>query len=198
MNLQILLLTEWFIAPVQLVYFTFHKHIVKNKILQFVGICSNSNVSRKLFHCATMDSAIGCFKHVSVVTVQADLSAALLPSVLWLLYPWKFCARSRRQTWRNLSTIWKEKLYVFQLLHHRPGGSAASWHFCDILLFPVWRNPCVVNEVSFTTPMCKHFRWLLPGNSGPSMKEYGNWETGCVLCVELMEDQEELCWMSLI
>lgn len=96
---------------------------------------------------------------------------------------------TRIQTWRKWATIWKEKPCVFQQRLLLRGCSTASWHHADrrimvLMMFPVWRSLCVVNEVSFPTPKCRHFRCLLPGTFGHSMKESRIWATGFVLCVE--------------
>lgn len=94
-KLQIIFLPEWFIASLQVIYFTLHKRFVKNKIHQFVDLCSISNVSRKVFYCHTTTSAFHCFANVNV-NFSIDFSAAVLSPVLWILHPWTFCTRTCR------------------------------------------------------------------------------------------------------
>lgn len=177
---------EWCIALLQVIYFTLHERFVKNKIHQFVDLCSISNVSIMVFpNNICMSQICECCHFLNRFHCCSSPILALGITSMGIQY-----TDTRIQTWRKWTAIWKEKPCVFQQLH-RHGCSTASWHYCDmciiiiLTLFSMWRSLCVGSEVSFPTLMYRHFRCLSPGTFGHSMKEYGIWATGCGLCVDL-------------
>lgn len=160
-----------------MIYFTLHKRFVKNKIHQFVDLCSICNVSRKVFNCPTTASAFQCFACVNVVNFSIDFSAAVLSPVLWLLHPRTFCTRTCgykhggiKQQFEKRSCTYSNSFCALAVVAQIPGsGSVVT---CLLMLFSIRRNLCVVSGASFTTVTCRRFRCLLPGTFGHSMKRY--------------------------
>lgn len=174
---------EWFLASLQVIFFTLHEHFVKNKIHQFVDLCSISNVSRMVFHMQNtvcMSQICDCFQFLNRFQCCSSPIPALATTSMGIQY-----TDTRTQTWRKWTAIWKEKPWVFHQLHSR-GCNTSSWHYCDMfiiiifILFSMWRSLCVGREVSSPTPMYRLFRCPSPGTFGHSTKEYGIWALGCV------------------
>lgn len=63
-NWKILFSKEWFIVSLQVIYFALYERFVKNKIHQFVDLCSISNVSSKDFYIHNIVSV--CLRYLKV------------------------------------------------------------------------------------------------------------------------------------
>lgn len=180
---------ERFVASLQVIYFTLHERFVKNKIHQFVDLCSISNVSSMEFH---MQNAICISQICECCPFLSRFQCCSSPILALAITSTGIqCTDTQIQTWKKWTAIWKEKPCVFQQLHHH-GCSTACWHYCDmcfliVMLFSMWRSLCVDSAVSFRTPMCRHSRCLSPDTFGHSTKEYGIWATGCGPCVDLKD-----------
>lgn len=118
---------ELFILSLQVIYFTLHERFVKNQIHQFVDVCSISNVSRK---CKFIVTTLGLW--VSDMWMLSflftDFSAAVLPSLLWLLHPWTFSPRPRRYKHGGNEQQPEKRSRVYSSSGH--SFVALLWHVC--------------------------------------------------------------------
>lgn len=99
------------------------------------------------------------------------------------------CMATQTQTWRKLSTIWREKEYVHQ--HH------TSIPFMSLLFFVFFsfaRSLCAVRGVFFPTLTSRPFRWLLLIVWGHNMTGYGIQLAGYVLTSVMFDPLLSINW----
>lgn len=135
-NWKILFSKEWFIVSLQVIYFALYERFVKNKIHQFVDLCSISNVSSKDFYIHNMCLYVSDMVRLPfLIRFQCCCSPTLALAIISMGIRY---TDTQIQTWRKWTTIWKEKPCVFQQRLHLCGCSTASWHCMRIMFSNVF------------------------------------------------------------